>query len=101
MSCGNSWPRPAKPTVGVLIRRGAARSILAPLGTKDLLSRGSGRKSCAMSDSDLPFEAPRRLRAWVRAREISILVLAAAVGALAGLGVVVMGMAVNLLHSLF
>jgi CIC family chloride channel protein len=54
-----------------------------------------------MSDADLPFRAPRRLRAFVRAREISIIVLAAAVGALGGLGVVVMGLAVNLLHSAF
>ena len=55
----------------------------------------------AMSKSDLPFEAPRRLRALVRATEISIIVLAAAVGALAGLGVAAMGAAVNILHEYF
>jgi len=54
-----------------------------------------------MSDSDLPFEAPRRLRAFVRAREISIIVLAAAVGLLGGLGVAVMSAAVNLMHQGF
>jgi len=54
-----------------------------------------------MQEGELPFQAPRRLRAFVRAKEISIIVLAAAVGALAGLGVVVMSMAVNLLHSSF
>jgi CIC family chloride channel protein len=54
-----------------------------------------------MQEGELPFQALRRLRAFVRAKEISIIVLAAAVGALAGLGVVVMSMAVNLLHSSF
>jgi CIC family chloride channel protein len=53
----------------------------------------------AMPESDLPFEAPRRLRAFVRAREISIIVIAAAVGVLAGFGVVAMGAAVNFLHA--
>ena len=42
-----------------------------------------------MPEPDLPFEAPRRLRAFVRAREISIIVLAAGVGLLGGLGVAV------------
>ncbi len=54
-----------------------------------------------MSETDLPFQAPRRLRALVRAREISVIVLAAAVGLLGGVGVVVMSMAVNLLHAGF
>jgi CIC family chloride channel protein len=54
-----------------------------------------------MTQSDLPFEAPRRLRAFVRAREISIIVLAAGVGLLGGLGVAVMSGAVNLLHMGF
>ena len=54
-----------------------------------------------MTDTDLPFRAPARLRAFVRAREFSIIVLAAAVGVLGGLGVVVMDIAVNFMHSRF
>jgi len=54
-----------------------------------------------MPKSDLPFEAPRRLRALVRAREASIIALAAGVGALAGLGVAAMGAAVGILHQYF
>ena len=54
-----------------------------------------------MTNPDLPFEAPRRLRALVRAREISIVVIAAVVGVLGGLGVAIMGAAVNLLHQAF
>jgi chloride channel protein, CIC family len=54
-----------------------------------------------MPKSDLPFEAPRRLRAFVRAREISIIALAAMVGVLAGFGVAAMGAAVNFLHQHF
>jgi len=44
---------------------------------------------------------PRRLRALVRARESSLIVLAALVGAIAGLVVFVMGAGVDLLHRLF
>ena len=47
------------------------------------------------------LEIPRRLRALVRARESSLIALAALVGALAGLVVAVMGAAVDLLHELF
>src|SRR6186997_2972201 len=54
-----------------------------------------------MPKSDLPFEAPRRLRAFVRATEISIIALAAVVGVLAGLGVAAMGAAVSFLHQYF
>ncbi|HVY56392.1 MAG TPA: chloride channel protein [Xanthobacteraceae bacterium] len=61
-----------------------------------------------MSQSFLPrpislpaFEVPRRLRAFVRARETSVVVLAALVGALAGLVVAGMGIGVDLLHQLF
>jgi len=46
----------------------------------------------------LALEVPRRLRAIVRAREFSIIVLAAIVGVLAGLVVVVMGTAVGFMH---
>jgi chloride channel protein, CIC family len=46
----------------------------------------------------LTFEVPRRLRAIVRARESSIILLAAVVGVLAGLVVAGMGAAVSLMH---
>jgi CIC family chloride channel protein len=44
------------------------------------------------------FEAPRRLRAFVRAHETSLVVLAALVGAIGGLVVAAMASAVQLLH---
>ncbi len=47
------------------------------------------------------FEVPHRLRAFVRAREFSLILLAAVVGALAGIVVTLMGSGVDLLHSLF
>jgi CIC family chloride channel protein len=46
------------------------------------------------------LEIPRRLRAMVRARESSLVVLAAAVGAIAGLVVTAMGTGVDTLHRL-
>ena len=48
-----------------------------------------------------PLEVPHRLRAFVRARESSVIVLALIVGALAGLVVVAMGEAVALMHLTF
>ena len=47
------------------------------------------------------LEIPRRLRAVVRARESSLIALAALVGVIAGLVVAGMGTAVDLLHELF
>jgi CIC family chloride channel protein len=47
------------------------------------------------------LEIPRRLRAIVRARESSLIVLAAAVGAIAGLVVAGMGIGVDILHETF
>src|SRR5215813_4966628 len=47
------------------------------------------------------LEVPRRIRAWVRAREAGTVVLAAVVGAVAGLVVTVMGEVVTSLHELF
>lgn len=46
------------------------------------------------------LEVPRRLRAFVRAREASLILLAAAVGVGAGLVVATMGATVDLLHRL-
>ena len=48
-----------------------------------------------------PLEVPHRLRAIVRARESSVIVLALVVGALAGLVVTAMGEAVALMHLTF
>jgi CIC family chloride channel protein len=50
---------------------------------------------------ELSLEVPRRLRAIVRARETSIVVLATLVGVAAGLVVVIMAMGVDLLHTVF
>jgi len=44
------------------------------------------------------FEIPRRLRAFVRAREISLVVLAIAIGVVGGLVVGAMSALVDLLH---
>src|SRR5580693_2793423 len=46
------------------------------------------------------FEAPRRLRAFVRAHETSLVVLAALVGTIGGLVVAVMSAAVQGMHEL-
>ena len=48
-----------------------------------------------------PLEVPRRLRAMVRARESSLILLAAVVGVAAGLVVAFMGAGVDFLHVLF
>jgi chloride channel protein, CIC family len=47
------------------------------------------------------IEVPQRLRAIVRARESSLIVLAAGVGAVAGTVIAIMGRSVDLLHHLF
>jgi CIC family chloride channel protein len=47
------------------------------------------------------FEVPHRLRAMVRARESSIIVLAVVAGAMAGLAVTAMGEVVGLMHLSF
>lgn len=51
-----------------------------------------------MAPSGFYLEAPRRLRALVRARESSLIVIAALIGAIAGLLVAAMSAAVELLH---
>jgi CIC family chloride channel protein len=48
-----------------------------------------------------PLEVPHRLRAIVRARESSIIVLAAAIGLVSGLVVAVMSESVGLMHLVF
>jgi chloride channel protein, CIC family len=47
------------------------------------------------------FEVPRRLRAFVRAREISLVVLALVIGVMGGLVVGAMSALVDLLHRMF
>jgi len=47
------------------------------------------------------LEVPHRLRAVVRARESSVIVLAVVIGAIAGLAVAAMGEAVGLMHQVF
>ena len=47
------------------------------------------------------FEVPHRLRAIVRARESSVIVLAAVIGVAAGLVVILMGQLVGLMHVVF
>lgn len=54
-----------------------------------------------MAISGLNLEAPQRLRAFIRARESSLIVVAAGVGAMSGLFVAAMGAAVELLHVAF
>jgi CIC family chloride channel protein len=48
-----------------------------------------------------PLEVPHRLRAIVRARESSVIVLAVVIGIIAGLAVTAMGETVGLMHQLF
>ena len=47
-----------------------------------------------------PFEVPHRLRAIVRARESSVIVLAVIIGSIAGLAVAAMGEAVGYMHQI-
>lgn len=51
--------------------------------------------------SSRPFEVPHRLRALVRARESSVILLAAISGSMAGLVVAGMGELVSLMHLIF
>jgi CIC family chloride channel protein len=48
-----------------------------------------------------PLEVPHRLRAIVRARESSVIVIAIVIGVIAGLAVAAMGAAVGLMHLTF
>jgi hypothetical protein len=56
---------------------------------------------CSLRKSLIEFEVPHRLRAFIRARESNLILLAAVVGALAGVVVAAMSSGVDLLHSLF
>jgi CIC family chloride channel protein len=52
-----------------------------------------------MAVSSFYIEAPRRLRALIRARESGLIVIAAAIGAMSGLFVAAMSSAVEILHA--
>lgn len=54
-----------------------------------------------MRSISLPLEVPRRLRAIVRARESSVIVLAALIGLIGGLVVAAMSEVVGLMHLVF
>ena len=54
-----------------------------------------------MSFFSRPLEVPHRLRAIVRARESSVIVLAVVIGVIAGLAVAAMGETVGFMHQLF
>jgi chloride channel protein, CIC family len=74
-----------------------AEAVLTPLNEATGLffaAHGHGK----MITNPGYLEAPRRLRAFVRAHETSLVVLAALVGTVAGLVVAAMGAAVELLH---
>jgi CIC family chloride channel protein len=58
-------------------------------------------KLLLMSLFSRPLEVPHRLRAIVRARESSVIVLAVLIGAIAGLAVAAMGETVGFMHQLF
>ena len=53
-----------------------------------------------MTTTSRYLEAPRRLRAFVRAHEISLIVLAALIGSVGGVVVAAMSIAVAALHAL-
>ncbi len=59
------------------------------------------RKPATLISFVREFEVPRRLRAFVRARETSLVLLASIVGAVSGLVVAAMGASVGMLHIVF
>jgi CIC family chloride channel protein len=54
-----------------------------------------------IAEAAIRLEIPRRLRAIVRARESSLILLAALVGVLGGAVVAGMGIGVDILHEVF
>jgi CIC family chloride channel protein len=89
-------------SVGGLIRRGPVRDRIAGAALTPL-NEAAGPFSAAHGHGKMItkprfLEAPRRLRAFVRAHETSLVVLAALVGTMAGLVVAAMSAAVELLH---
>jgi CIC family chloride channel protein len=86
-----SWPR-----------KGRAAESAIP--TFLLRARGNRCKNAVpmmVNATTTALEVPRRLRAWVRAREAGTATLGAAVGAIAGLVIAVMGGIVDSLHQMF
>jgi chloride channel protein, CIC family len=80
------------------------RPVMTPPPAK-LGPRSAGlqlrRSASAVWSRLTSFEVPRRLRAFVRAREVSLVLLAIAIGAIGGLVVGAMSALVDLLHQLF
>lgn len=74
-------------------------ALLSPL--RGIIRRPTERFAAFMSLSLPAFEVPHRLRAFIRARESSIILLAALVGGLAGLVVAAMGGIVAFMHLHF
>src|ERR1700743_1886702 len=87
---------------GGLIRPGARLAAGAVMAANPLTqARGAYRSAHGhgkMITKPHYLEAPRRLRAFVRAHETSLVALAAAVGVIGGLVVAAMSAAVNMLH---
>src|SRR5579871_2415157 len=74
---------------------GTAKIAAGPRNEVLLTRYGHGK----MNTKTPYLEAPRRLRAFVRAHETSLVILAALVGAIGGLVVAAMSAAVNWLHT--
>lgn len=76
------------------------RAVMTPPSAKlrPRASFGFPRSAFALVSRLASFEIPRRLRAFVRAREISLVVLAIITGACGGLVVVAMSGLVDILH---
>src|SRR5258707_1802454 len=81
------------------VRIGIARSAPTPLNRVGGTFRPQS-VAAKMVTTSRYLEAPRRLRAFVRAHETSLVVLAGLIGTTGGLVVVAMSMAVAGLHTL-
>jgi hypothetical protein len=74
--------------------------VAAKTAKSDGQASFSGSRTSKMATPSRYLEAPRRLRAFVRAHETSLVVLAAMIGTIGGLVVLAMSVAVAALHAL-
>ena len=74
--------------------------VAAKTAKSDGQASFSGWRTSKMATPSRYLEAPRRLRAFVRAHETSLVVLAAMIGTIGGLVVLAMSVAVAALHAL-
>ena len=74
--------------------------VAAKAAKSDGQASFSGWRTSKMATPSRYLEAPRRLRAFVRAHETSLVVLAAMIGTIGGLVVLAMSVAVAALHAL-